>query len=68
MLTRCLPCSFRRWNLGLPKKLFLIFVNLVFQSWLPALLQVDAVIAGEGGHTLPPVLCGELGIGPKTVE
>lgn len=27
-----LPCNFLRWNRGLPKKLFLMFVNRVFHS------------------------------------
>lgn len=60
-----LPCNFRRWNLGLPRKLFLMFVKRVFHNWLLALLQVDAVMAGDGA--LPAFAtprCGEFGAGP----
>lgn len=46
----------------------MIFVNRVFHSWLPALLHVDAVIAGEDGSTFPLPVCGELDIGPKTAQ
>lgn len=38
-------CIFLLWKRGLPRKLFLIFVNLVFHNWLPVL-------------GLPPVECG----------
>lgn len=54
---KLLPCNFLRWNLGLPKKLFLILVNLVFHSWPPAVaLHADAVIAGDGAFK-----CGDPG-------
>lgn len=33
---RFIPCNFRRWNLGEPKKLFLIVFNLERQWWLAA--------------------------------
>lgn len=64
-----LPCSFLRWNRGLPRKLFFIFVNRVFHSWLLALLHVEAVIAGDGA--LPAFATpkfGELGVGPGMNE
>lgn len=61
-----LPCNFLRWNRGLPKKLFLMFVSRVFHSWLLALLQVDAVIAGDGVFpAFAPPWCGEFGAGPR---
>lgn len=52
----CVPCNFLLWNLGLPRKLFLILVSLVFQSWPPVLLHVDPVITGGGAP-----ICGEPG-------
>lgn len=40
-----LPCNFLLWNLGLPRKLFLIFVKRVFHNCPPGALQ------GEPGGT-----------------
>lgn len=64
-----LPCNFRLWNRGLPKKLFLILVSRVFHSWPPALLHVDPVITGGGVGTLPPTPeCGDPGIAAITAK
>lgn len=64
-----LPCNFLRWKRGLPKKLFLIFVNRVFHNWLLALLHVEAVIAGDGEFTAFAIPeCGEFDIGPITLN
>lgn len=41
------PCIFLLWNRGLPKKLFLILVSLVFQSCCPEAGQVDPVIEAD---------------------
>lgn len=66
LLLQYIPCNFLRWNRGLPKKLFLMFVSRVFHSWLLALLQVDAVIAGDGVFpAFAPPWCGEFGAGPR---
>lgn len=56
-----LPWSFLRWNRGLPRKLFLIFVSLVFHNWPPALLQVEPVITGGCAATGAPPIWGEPG-------
>lgn len=42
-----------------------MLVNRVFHNWLLALLQVDAVIAGDGElPAFAALRCGELGTGP----
>lgn len=41
------PCIFLLWNRGLPKKLFLMLVSLVFQSCCPEAGQVDPVIEAD---------------------
>lgn len=69
LMVDIVPCNFRLWKRGLPKKLFLIFVSRVFHIWPPALLHVDPVMtAGGVGTLLPTPGCGEPGIGAITAD
>lgn len=56
MLNSTLLCIFLLWKRGLPRKLFLIFVNLVFHNWLPVLglppAEFGTPRCGEAGCTI----------------
>lgn len=51
-------CIFLLWKRGLPRKLFLILVNLVFHNWPPPLagppcwLELDTPRCGDAGWTI----------------